>query len=496
MLELPILSITILLPLIGATFIGFFVSQSTSPHKQLYAMYVALLVSILTLISTAWLLMSFNYQASGYQFIERYEWTKAIGLEYYVGVDGFSIFLIFLSALLSLICIIASLFTIQKYIKEFLICLLLIEAFCIGAFSALNLLLFYLFFEIILIPLYLIIGVWGGENRIYAALKFFIYTFFGSVFFLLSLIYIYTKTASFDMLVLGELLPKLDIEIQQILWLGTFIAFAVKIPTLPFHTWLPDAHVQAPTAGSIILAGILLKLGSYALLRISLPFFPLASEYFAQGVIYLSAAAVIYGSLVALAQTDMKKMIAYSSVAHMGFVTAGVFSFTTKGITGAVFQMISHGLISSALFLIVGILYERNHTKQIDQYGAIANSMPNLAIFFMISMLGSIGLPGTSGFIGEILSIIGIFKVNIVGGAIVAFGVVLGALYMLKLYRAVMLGPVINKNTSDFVDLYSYEKLALLPLIILIIYLGLAPNIIIKATDAPTQNLLNIYQKQ
>ncbi|PCJ24830.1 MAG: NADH-quinone oxidoreductase subunit M [Rickettsiales bacterium] len=493
MLNLPILSISILLPLLSALYIVFFISNSRSEKKQLYAMYVAILASSLTLIATTYLLFSFRFKIAGFQFVERYSWVDSIGLEFHVGVDAMSVYFIFLSALLTLICIIASLFTIKKHIKEFLLCFLLLESFCIGAFSAINLLLFYGFFEVILIPMYLIIGIWGGKDRVAAAFKFFLYTFFGSVFLLIALIYIYSQTGTFSMVELANLAPEFSLEVQQWLWLATFISFAVKVPMVPFHTWLPDAHVQAPTAGSVMLAGILLKLGGYAFLRVSLPMFPGASEYFAVYVLGISGFAVIYASFVALAQTDMKKMIAYSSIAHMGYVTGAIFSFTVKGISGAVFQMISHGLISSALFLIVGMLYERHHTKEIAKYGGVAASMPVLATFFMIAMLGSVGLPGFSGFVGEFLSILSIFEVNPIVGIMCAFGVIIGAVYMLKLYKCVMFGEVVDKNIINFTDLKLYEKAALVPLICLIIYIGLAPNGVLKALAVPSANLAQLY---
>ncbi|MFK7973460.1 MAG: NADH-quinone oxidoreductase subunit M [Rickettsiaceae bacterium] len=493
MLALPILSISISLPLISALFITFFISRGKSHRKQLYAMYVATLASFMTLIATIYLLLSFNPDISGFQFVEKYQWIQSIGLKFHVGVDGLSVYFIVLTALLTLICIVASIFTVQKYIKEFLLCLLLIEAFCIGAFSAINLLLFYGFFEVILIPMFLIIGIWGGENRVYAALKFFLYTFFGSVFFLLALIYIYGQTGTFSMVDLPAELTMTSLEVQKLLWLATFFAFAVKVPMIPFHTWLPDAHVQAPTAGSVILAGILLKLGGYAILRISLPMLPEASEFFAPYVLCLSGFAIIYASFVALAQTDMKKMIAYSSIAHMGYVTGGIFTFSVIGISGAVFQMISHGLVSSALFLVVGMLYDRHHTKEISKYGGVAASMPILASFFMIAMLGSIGLPGLSGFVGEFLSIIGIFTVDPLVGVICAFGVIMGAVYMLKLYKNVMFGKTSDDVITKFKDLTMHEILALLPLVILVIYIGIKPNGILSIIDIPVASLANLY---
>lgn len=493
MSDLPILSISILLPLFSALYITFFISHSKSSRKQIYAMYVAILSSVLTLIATIYLLIRFDPDMQSYQFVEKYSWIKSIGLDFHVGVDGFSVYFVVLTALLTLICIVASLFTIKKNIKEYLLCFLLLESFCIGAFSALNLLLFYGFFEVILIPMYLIIGIWGGEERVYAAVKFFLYTFFGSVFLLIALIYIYGQRGTFEFSKLAETMPLLPLEVQQYLWLATFISFAIKVPMVPFHTWLPDAHVQAPTAGSVMLAGILLKLGGYAFLRVSLPMLPGASEYFSVYVMWISGFAVIYASLVALAQKDMKKMIAYSSVAHMGYVTAGIFSLTVSGIGGAVFQMISHGLISSALFLIVGMLYERHHTKEISRYGGVASSMPMLATFFMIAMLGSVGLPGLSGFVGEFLSIVGTFDANPAVGIICAFGVILGAVYMLKLYKCVMFGEVTDSSILSFKDLKKYEVATLVPLVILVIYIGIMPAGVLSSIDIPVENLAGIY---
>ena len=490
MLELPIISISIFLPLISALYILLFVSQSKKFDKPIYIMYVAVLSAVLTFISTIYMLVEFESLNPAYQFVERCMWLDKIGLEFHVGIDGISIFFVVLTSFLTLICIIGSIFTIKRYIKEYLVCFLLIESFCIGAFTSINLLLFYLFFEVILVPMYIIIGVWGGANRTYAALKFFLYTFSGSVFFLLSLIYIYSKIHSFDLTEISEFTNNLPLSVQQILWWAIFIAFAVKVPIVPFHTWLPDAHVQAPTSGSVILAGILLKLGGYGFIRILLPLLLSASQEFASYVIYLSVIAIIYASLIASAQKDMKKMIAYSSIAHMGYVTIGIFSLTNTGIEGALFQMLSHGVVSSCLFLIVGTLYERLHTKEIAKYGGVVNKMPLLATFFMIATLGSIGLPGTSGFIGEFLSLLGVYQINVIATCLAALGIILGAVYMLKLYKKVILGDIKNKEILYFKDLYRYEIISIVPLILLIIYFGLMPNSILNIFHQSVQNLL------
>lgn len=490
--NLPILSITIFTPLLSAIYIAFFVGNSNIGNKEVHSVYVAILSSIFTLIAAFMLLLGFDPTIVGFQFVEKYSWLDSIGLDFFVGVDGLSVYFIFLTSLLSVICIIASLFSVHDKIKEFLICFLLLDSFCIGAFASLNLLLFYGFFEMVLIPMYLIIGVWGGQNRIYAAVKFFLYTFFGSIFLLIALLYIYIKAGSFDIPVLFEQLPQLPLLKQQLLSVAILIAMAIKIPMLPFHTWLPDAHVQAPTAGSVMLAGILLKLGSYGMIRILLPMFPEALFGFAPYILMLSAAAIIYASLVALSQRDMKKMIAYSSVAHMGYVTGGLFSFTMKGVSGAIFQMISHGLISAALFLMVGMLYERHQTKEISKYGGVAVSMPLFSACFMVVMLGSIGLPGLSGFIGEFLTILGMFSASPTISVISALGIVLGALYMLRLYRDIVFGHP-DSAIAKFSDLRASEMTALLPLVILVVLLGLAPNLIFSLTDLPVENLVKIY---
>jgi NADH-quinone oxidoreductase subunit M len=405
-------------------------------------------------------------------------WMDSIGLEYHVGVDGISGIFILLTSLLTFICITSSIVMVKKNIKEYMVCFLLLESITIGFFCSMNLLLFYIFFEIMLIPMYLIIGIWGGENRVYAALKFFLYTFFGSLCFLVAMLHIYNLIGSFEINILSQTLPLLPFDTAKFLWLGMLIAFAIKIPMFPFHTWLPDAHVQAPTGGSVILAGILLKVGGYGLVRVLLPLFPSVSMHFADIIILLSVVAIIYGSLVAMAQSDMKKMIAYSSIAHMGYVTSGIFSFTFAGFQGAVFQMFSHGIISSGLFLVVGSLYERMHTKEIDAYGAVASKMPLLATFFMIYTLGSIGLPGTSGFVGEFMSLVGVFNTSPLYATLAATGVVLGAIYMLNLYKRLMLGDVVNSAVLSMRDINAVEILSLSPLALLTICIGICPNLV------------------
>lgn len=480
MMDFPIISLMIFLPLVTALFIMIFVDQSVQFSKTIYIKYISVLSSLMTLIVSIFVMMKFDKDLISFQFVERYKWFDMIGLEYHVGIDGISLLFVVLTALLTFICVLASLFTVENKVKEYLVCFLLLEAVTIGFFCSMNLLLFYIFFETMLIPMYLIIGVWGAENRVYAALKFFLYTFFGSVCFLVSLVYIYGAVGTFDMVVLRDVSNVIPLEAAKFVWIGMFISFAIKVPMFPFHTWLPDAHVQAPTGGSVILAGILLKVGGYAIVRILIPIFTEVSIVFSDVVIVLSLIGIVYGSFVAMAQTDMKKMIAYSSIAHMGYVTAGAFSFTSIGMNGAIFQMISHGIVSAGLFLVVGSLYHRMHTKNIAAYGGVAAQMPVLATFFMICMLGSVGLPGTSGFVGEFLSLVGMFQYFSYAAVIGATGVVLGAIYMLKLYRNVMLGEIIHPEVKKLKDLDRVEVITFLPIVFLVIYLGIQPGFVMS----------------
>lgn len=475
--KFPILLLIIIIPLMSAIFLAAFVKQSLNPAKVLYAKYVAVLSSVMTLVCSIFILIDFDHKG-GYQYYEIYSLIPSIGLEIELALDGFSVLFVFLTSLLTIIAISISMYSITKHIKEFLICFLLLEAFSIGVFSSVNLLLFYIFFEALLIPMYLVIGIWGGQDRIYASIKFFLYTLFGSVLFLIDIVYLFSQFGTLSMPLLAQHAPHLPLNVQIYLWLAAFIAFAVKVPMFPFHTWLPDAHVQAPTAGSVILAGILLKVGAYGFLRVSINMFTLASIYFSEYVMILSVFAIVYASLVAIAQTDMKKMIAYSSVAHMGYVTAGIFSFTEIGISGAMMQMLSHGIVSSALFIVVGFLYDRLHTKEIAAYGGVAEKMPNLAVFFMIFTFSSIGLPGTSGFVGEFYSIIAMYHVGWCYTFFACFAMVFGAIYMLRLYRNVMLGEIKNSEINAFTDISAREYCCLAPLAFLTIIIGIFPSIL------------------
>lgn len=483
-----ILSLVTFLPVISGILL-FFVNSKNDRNYYYFAIAASLVNFILSLK-----LLGIDLTSDSFQLVEKFNFLDGYDIKYALGIDGISALMIVLTTFLVPICLLVSIDAIKERVKEYVIAFLIMEGSVIGSFAAIDLLLFYIFFEAMLIPMFLIIGIWGGKDRIYAAYKFFLYTLFGSVFFLTAIIYIYLRTGTTDLILLKKFLPHLTFGEQKWLWLAFFVSFAIKIPMFPVHTWLPDAHVQAPTAGSIILAGILIKLGAYGLIRFSLPFFPLACTYFATSVFILSVIAIIYASLVALMQEDMKKMIAYSSVAHMGFVTIGIFSFTVQGLQGAIMQMISHGLISSALFLSVGVLYNRLHTKLIADFGGIAARMPNFSWLVMVFVLGSVGLPGTSGFIGEFLAIIGVFLVNKIIAILAAIGVILGACYMLWLTKRVFFGEITSAKVKALKDLNFIEFISLATMSSLVIIFGIFPNLILTYLNSPIATIIKLYQ--
>jgi NADH-quinone oxidoreductase subunit M len=435
------------------------------------------------------LLLGFDSNVAGYQFEEFAEWLPNTGINYHMGVDGISMPFVLLSTFLTPLAVLASWRAITHRVREYMIAFLVLETMMIGMFVSLDMLMFYLFFEAVLIPMFLIIGIWGGARRVYAAFKFFLFTLLGSVLMLVCMLVMYVQTGTTDIPMLTA--HSFGTGMQFWLFLGFFASFAVKVPMWPVHTWLPDAHVEAPTAGSMILAGVLLKMGGYGFLRFSLPMFPHASELFAPLVFALSVIAVIYTSLVALAQSDMKKMIAYSSVAHMGFVTIGIFTFTEQGIAGAMFQMISHGLVSAALFFCVGVVYDRLHTREIDAYGGVAKVMPRYAVFFMFMMLASVGLPGTSGFVGEMLVLVGAWKASTWVAFFTATGLVLGATYMLWLYRRVMFGKVNKTEVQSMEPMQMRELGIFVPITILVLVFGVYPAFLLDVMAVSIQLIID-----
>ena len=486
-MDFPILTSLILLPTIGAIFILF---TKSSSGKYQSSKYIALFISLANFLLSLYLWNIFDKTSVNFQFIENREWLSGF-INYIVGVDGISILFIILTTFITPICIISVNATIKNKLKDFLIAILIMESFMIGVFCSLDLVVFYLFFEAGLIPMFLIIGIWGGDRRVYSAFKFFLYTLLGSVLMLIAIISIYWMTGTTDVEKLYEI--GIDAKYQNLLWLAFFSSFAVKTPMWPVHTWLPDAHVEAPTAGSVLLAAILLKMAGYGFIRFSLGLFPIASEYFVPLIYLLSLIAIIYTSLVALMQEDMKKLIAYSSVAHMGFVTLGIFTMTQQGIEGSIFQMISHGLVSAALFLCVGVVYERLHTRLINKYGGLATIMPRYAIVFMVFTLGALGLPGTSGFVGEFLVLMGTFKKSFLVATIASIGVILGAAYMLWLYKRIIFGKIINEEVKSMVDLKKFEVIILFSLVVPIVFFGFYPEPLMNSIEVSVENVLNMY---
>ena len=486
MSEITILSILIFIPVVGIFFMLLIRNNDDQSSQNLK--HTALWITFLNFIISLSLLFSFDLNNPDFQFVEKYAWIES-GISYHLGIDGVSILFVILTTMLVPICILASYESIKFSVKEYLISFLALETFMIGVFCSLDLVLFYLFFEGGLIPMFLIIGIWGGERRVYSTFKFFLYTLAGSVFMLLAIIYIFISTGTTDVDTL--LMYNFTTNEQLILWIAFFTSFMVKIPMWPFHTWLPDAHVEAPTAGSVILAGVLLKMAGYGFIRFSIGFFPDASVFFAPFIFSLSVIAIIVTSLIALVQEDMKKLIAYSSVAHMGFVTLGIFTFTVQGIEGGIIQMISHGIVSAALFLCVGVVYDRLHTREIARYGGLVSKMPFYSFSFMIFILASLGLPGTSGFVGEFLVLLSIFTVNTYFAIFATTGVVLAATYSLWLYRRIIFGALIKDDLSEMFDLTRREIIIFLPLIILTVFIGLYPKPIINIIEPSTEKIVN-----
>src|ERR671931_577115 len=467
----PILSVTIFLPLVGALLIAI-IGGDGEPEKR-NARWIALWTTLITFAISLILLYRFDPASAEFQFVEKRPWLAG-AITYHMGVDGISLPFLILTTALMPVCIIASWLPIQHRVKEYMIAFLVLETLMVGTFSALDLVLFYLFFEGGLIPMFLIIGVWGGPRRVYATFKFFLYTFLGSVFMLLAIMAMYWSAGTTEIpTLLQHSFPR---SLQTWAWLAFLASSAVKLPMWPVHTWLPDAHVEAPTAGSVILAAIMLKMGGYGFLRFSLPMFPLASHDFAPLMFTLSVVAIIYTSLVALVQEDFKKLIAYSSVAHMGFVTMGIFAGTLQGVAGGVFQMISHGIVSGALFLCVGIVYDRMHTREIAAYGGLGNRMPLYALVFMVFTMANFGLPGTSGFVGEFMTLLGTFKVSIPTAFFATLGVILSACYALWLYRKIIFGALTKPSLASIKDMTFRECLILMPLVALDILYGPYPK--------------------
>jgi NADH-quinone oxidoreductase subunit M len=484
----PILSTITFLPVVGVVLIMFINDGEETGRRNIR--WIALFTTVATFLVSLLIWAGFDTTTADFQFVENKPWLDG-GIRYHLGVDGISMLFVILTTFLMPFCIAASWESVESRVKSYFIAFLILETLMIGVFTALDIVLFYVYFEAGLIPMFLIIGVWGGKRRVYASFKFFLYTLLGSVLMLLAIMAMYWQAGTTDIPAL--LKYEFPASMQTWLWLAFFASFAVKMPMWPVHTWLPDAHVEAPTAGSVILAAILLKMGGYGFLRFSLPMFPLASEYFAPFVFTLSIVAIIYTSLVALMQEDMKKLIAYSSVAHMGYVTMGIFTANVQGIQGGIFQMLSHGLVSGALFLCVGVVYDRMHTREIAAYGGLVNNMPKYAVALMIFTMANVGLPGTSSFVGEFLTLMGAFRVNTWVAAFATLGVILSAAYALWLYRRVIFGVLDKDSLKGLLDLSAREKAILYPLVILVLFYGVYPKPVFDATAASVDALISDY---
>ncbi len=490
MIDWPLLSLTTFLPLVGALFILTIRGDAQTVARN--ARSVAMLTSVATFIVSLFILAYFDPNSAEFQLKETATWLPGTAITYAMGVDGISMWFVLLSTFLTPLCILSSYGAVEQRVKEYMVAFLVLETLMVGMFCALDLVLFYVFFEGVLIPMFIIIGVWGGARRVYAAFKFFLYTLAGSVLMLIAMMAMYFQAGTTDIpTLMAHVFPE---GMQLWLWLAFFASFAVKVPMWPVHTWLPDAHVEAPTAGSVILAGVLLKMGAYGFIRFSVPMFPVATEFFTPLVYTLSIVAVVYTSLVALVQEDMKKLIAYSSVAHMGYVTIGVFSMTTQGVEGAIYQMLSHGVVSGALFLCVGVVYDRMHTREIARYGGLAERMPVYAFTFMVFTMASVGLPGTSGFVGEFLVLLGVFQVNSWVALFAASGLVLGATYMLYLYRRVVFGRLTRDDLKDILDMDRREIAIFVPLIVMVVWMGVYPNTFLEPMHASVAKLIDNFE--
>jgi NADH-quinone oxidoreductase subunit M len=505
-LEFPILSLMTYLPLAGMVVIALLPKESKNGIR-----WTALAFTVANLLISFWIPANFDSTTAEMQFVEKASWIRSIGATYFFGLDGITLWLVLLTTFLSVITVVCSWESVKMRMKEYYAFLLMLETGMLGVFFSLDLFLFYIFWEVMLVPMYFLIGIWGSDRRLYSAIKFFLYTLFGGVIMLLGILAVYfyqgaqTGVYTFDIFELMKVtypttpvftLLGIPFSFQDLVWLAFFLGFAIKVPMFPFHTWLPDAHTDAPTAGSVILAGVLLKMGTYGFIRFNLPMLPEATQHFVPMIMFLSITAIIYGALVCMVQTDMKRLIAYSSVSHMGFIMLGMFALNSQGIQGSIIQMINHGLSTGALFLIVGLIYDRRHTRQISEFGGLSKQMPVYATLFAIIMFSSMGLPGLNGFIGEFLILVGVFKVSYVWSAFAVTGIVLGAAYMLWLYQRTMFGALENPKNAELPDLNLRELSTLVPIVIMCFWIGLYPSPFLNRTEASVNYLLSRIHKE